>query len=493
MTVYELVAKLSLENEDYKKKLNESERSAKSFGSKIGSVFKIGGKAVLGFTSAVAVAGVAVAKIISNTISLGDEIDKQSQQMNMSTDAYQKWKLTAEQNGTTMEKIKGSMKRLTEIIDNANNGNADAIILLNKMGISYEKLADKSPEDVLKAVVEQFQDMKAGADKTQLAIDLFSDSGQDLLPILNMQKGSLDELWQSYEDLGLIMDEQAIDKSAELSDQMLILKQKFKMVGVGLASELLPFLGSFVSNLLGVISGAEGAGDALKNDLFNMLDYIVENLPQWVDAGMDIVLSLVEGILDPEVIDKVIGSMGDIVETLLLGIAKALPVLIGAIPDIAFSVIDTFINMDWWEIGKAIILGIIQGLETFVTKLWDKIKDIGKSIGNWFKNVLGIHSPSKVMAEQVGKPIAQGIGVGFEDEMPDIGEDMTKSLKKNTDTTDLLNGISGMNRINSMQTSNNQFSIYIGEREIKNYIVKTVNDTMKARGLKNLTEVGGYA
>lgn len=70
-------------------------------------------------------------------------------------------------------------------------------------------------------------------------------------------------------------------------------------------------------------------------------------------------------------------------------------------------------GIDLTQIGKNIIQGLISGITGMASAVVDKVKSIGKSISNGFKNALGIHSPSKVMAD-IAKWIPAGIGVGIE-------------------------------------------------------------------------------
>lgn len=81
--------------------------------------------------------------------------------------------------------------------------------------------------------------------------------------------------------------------------------------------------------------------------------------------------------------------------------------------EIKNGIIDKVKSIDLKDIGKNIIQGLINGIGSMASAVVDKVKSIGKSISNGFKNVLGIHSPSKVMAD-IAKWIPAGIGVGIE-------------------------------------------------------------------------------
>lgn len=65
------------------------------------------------------------------------------------------------------------------------------------------------------------------------------------------------------------------------------------------------------------------------------------------------------------------------------------------------------------EIGQAIIDGIVGGISAGASAIADAAKDAAQSAFDAAKSLLGIHSPSKLFATQVGLPIAQGLAFGI--------------------------------------------------------------------------------
>ncbi len=63
--------------------------------------------------------------------------------------------------------------------------------------------------------------------------------------------------------------------------------------------------------------------------------------------------------------------------------------------------------------GRAIIEGVISGVSAGIGALKDAVTNAARAALDAAKNFLGIHSPSKVMAEQVGKPMMDGIADGI--------------------------------------------------------------------------------
>lgn len=80
------------------------------------------------------------------------------------------------------------------------------------------------------------------------------------------------------------------------------------------------------------------------------------------------------------------------------------------------------------SIGGDIVRGIWNGISGAAGWLADKVKSFAGGILDGMKNALGIKSPSRVFRDQVGKYIAQGIGVGFESEMDNVTRQMQDAM-----------------------------------------------------------------
>lgn len=82
----------------------------------------------------------------------------------------------------------------------------------------------------------------------------------------------------------------------------------------------------------------------------------------------------------------------------------------------------------WFNIGKSIVTGVWQGISGMASWLWDKVTRFFSNIVNGVKDALGIHSPSTVFRDVIGKNMALGIGVGFEKEMKNVAKQINKSI-----------------------------------------------------------------
>lgn len=94
------------------------------------------------------------------------------------------------------------------------------------------------------------------------------------------------------------------------------------------------------------------------------------------------------------------------------------------------------------DVGKNIVEGIWNGIKNAKDWLLSKIGDFANGVVDGIKGFFGIHSPSKVMRDAIGKFLPPGIAVGFEVAMPKAQKSMNKDLEKMTSD---LNGIMNFN------------------------------------------------
>lgn len=80
------------------------------------------------------------------------------------------------------------------------------------------------------------------------------------------------------------------------------------------------------------------------------------------------------------------------------------------------------------SIGKDLVKGIWNGISDMTGWIINKVKGFGDSILGGLKDFFGIHSPSKLMSDQVGKNLALGIGKGFTDEIGSVNKTLVKSM-----------------------------------------------------------------
>ena len=170
---------------------------------------------------------------------------------------------------------------------------------------------------------------------------------------------------------------------------------------------------TLVSSLLGNVGQLINAGINL---LIGLAQGLVNALPQLIDKAPVIIGQLASAIISN--LPKILAAGVKIIVILASGLVSAVPQLIGKIPAIIGQIKNAFTSVDWGSVGMNIIRGIASGISGAVRHLVSAAASAASSALSAIKSKLGIHSPSRVFRDQVGKMMALGMGIGFEKNIP---------------------------------------------------------------------------
>ena len=139
------------------------------------------------------------------------------------------------------------------------------------------------------------------------------------------------------------------------------------------------------------------------------------------------------------------------------------------------------------NIGKNAIQGLWNGINDMKNWVINKVKGFGTSILNGIKNALGIHSPSTVFKDQVGKNMALGIGEGFAQEMSQVSKEMQDEIP----TLDVggvnygsssLGGVGGSldyySMISAFKEALGQMTVELDDKQVGKFVTKTVSSAI---------------
>lgn len=402
MNLFELFAKLTLDSSEYDKGLQEAEGKVDSFKEKwskgtesIAKGIKNIGVGIGTFTALGAGAFKAADGVSKNL----DNIDKMSQKLGLSTDAYQEWNYVMQISGTSIDNMSMGLKTLTNKFDDAVNGSDSAIQTFNRLGLSMEDIQGLSREDLFSQVIFAFQGMEDSAERAALANDLLGRSGQELAPLFNTSAEETQELIKQVRDLGGVMSNDAVKQGARFQDSLTSLKTAFQGAASDLFEKLIPAISDFMDKVSNFI--AEGGLDRIIETLQNLAPVIMTVVTAF--AGFKIVsgiISLVQGL------STVFGVLNAVMAANPIGaVVLAIGALVGA-----FALLwnkcegfrNFFINM--WEGIKNFFGGIpawfgeqFDKIANFATNLWEGIKNGAanawegikgafSSVGSWFKD-----------------------------------------------------------------------------------------------------------
>lgn len=139
------------------------------------------------------------------------------------------------------------------------------------------------------------------------------------------------------------------------------------------------------------------------------------------------------------------------------------------IPQIISAIVDKFMELPgkMLEIGRNIVEGLWNGIQNAKQWIIDKVGEFARGILDGMKNALGISSPSKVFRDQVGKFIAEGIGVGFDKNIGSVVNDMQKKIGIETSKLSADVGlVANADSLNRVSPTTNNISIVVNAQTL---------------------------
>lgn len=179
--------------------------------------------------------------------------------------------------------------------------------------------------------------------------------------------------------------------------------------------------GTILDAVANIVSAVVDALAPVIQVIAEALGGIITVLAEIVGAVVDALAPAIKLIGD--VLGAIFGVIAKIVNLVCDVLKPVIDVICGALKAIGDVINNIFngvknLTSKAVETGKNIIQGIGTGIKNAATGLWNGIKNIGNNIVNGFKNFFGIHSPSKLMADEIGEYLPAGIDEGMKNAMP---------------------------------------------------------------------------
>lgn len=167
----------------------------------------------------------------------------------------------------------------------------------------------------------------------------------------------------------------------------------------------------------GIMGAKSNAVNAIKN-VYSSLVNGIKNLPSKLkEIGTNGVKNVGSGITGK--LSTVKTAARKIITYAVNGI-KGLPSSLATkAKNAVVKMKDKFTKVNWLSVGKNIVKGIAKGIGDFAWILVDKMTGLARKAFDSVTSFFGIHSPSRLMRDKVGKMLPAGISVGLERAFPD--------------------------------------------------------------------------
>lgn len=374
--------------------------SGKSFGSSFSSALGTVAKTSIGAVTAVGTGVAALTKgfmdSASSVAQYGDGIDKMSQKLGISAEAYQEWDAVLQHSGTSMSAMKPAMKSLA-------NAAAEGSDAFEKLGISTEEAAKMSREDLFAATITGLQNITDENERAALAQDLLGKSSMELGALLNTSAEDTQAMRDRVHELGGVLSDEAVKSAAAFQDSLQDMTTAFDGIKRNITADFLPSITGVMDGITDILTGDTDAGlqkisasvSTLIGNLTSMLPQIMEvargivtgfgqaiiqNLPQIIETGTQIVMELVNGLI--QALPEILTAATEAIITLANGISDSLPTLIPTMVDVVLTMVDGLIQNapQLVEAALQLMMGLAEGLINAIPVIIERLPEIIENI-----------------------------------------------------------------------------------------------------------------
>jgi phage-related minor tail protein len=327
-------------------------------------------------TAMAAAATAAVAGIVNAAgaaAEYGDNIDKMSQKLGMSSDAYQEWDFIMQHSGSDIDKMTTSMKTLADAVQEPTEKSTAAF---EKLGISIEAAKNMSQEDLFNATITALQKMESGTERTALATDLLGKSAMDLGALLNTSAEDTEAMRKQVHELGGVMDEEAVKTSAQFQDSLQNVKTAIGGITRNIGADFMPSMIKIMDSVSEIASGNLAAIRSVEggvNDFVKTIGKTVGNLTQTANRILPIIVNAISRALP-----SLLRAGLSIVETLGSAIMRNLPMLINTAQSIITDLVTSLIGElpQLLRVGFGVIVQIAEGIAASLPELIPQLVDV---------------------------------------------------------------------------------------------------------------------
>lgn len=231
--------------------------------------------------AAVVKAEKALVDITKEAGAAASEILKLSSVTGQSTESIQEFDYAAEMIGVSSDRIRDSLKETTNKMQEARDGNEATAAAYANLGVAITD-ADgnlRSAEDVFYDTIDALGQMENRTERDALAMDLMSESAQELNPLIDAGSGALKKYADEAHDMGYVLDNEALTALTEVDDAYQRLQKSQEGAKNQLSAEFAPYLTEFYEKITKLI---KDGGQAMKQsglvDSFGMLLETIGNI-----------------------------------------------------------------------------------------------------------------------------------------------------------------------------------------------------------------------
>ena len=148
--------------------------------------------------------------------------------------------------------------------------------MFSRLGISIDQIEGKNTLEVFKVIQDRLRNMKDGAEKTRIEMELFGKTGYQLHGMLNMSAEAMKQVEDRARAMGLIIDDEAARKSAAFNRQLKDMEQTGKRLAIMIGQELLPVVMEYAQGAINLTKSYSNLATEQKEAISGLIKFGLE-------------------------------------------------------------------------------------------------------------------------------------------------------------------------------------------------------------------------
>lgn len=148
--------------------------------------------------------------------------------------------------------------------------------MFSRLGISIDQIEGKNTLEVFKVIQDRLRNMKDGAEKTRIEMELFGKTGYQLHGMLNMSADAMKQVEDRARAMGLVIDDEAARKSASFNRQLKDMEQTGKRLAIMIGQELLPVVMEYAQGAINLTKTYSELATGQKEAISGLLKFGLE-------------------------------------------------------------------------------------------------------------------------------------------------------------------------------------------------------------------------
>lgn len=148
--------------------------------------------------------------------------------------------------------------------------------MFSRLGISIDQIQGKNTLEVFTIIQDRLRNMKDGAEKTRVEMELFGKTGYQLHGMLNMSAEAMKQVEERARAMGLIINDEAAQKSASFNRQLKDMEQTGKRLAIMIGQELLPVVMEYAQGAINLTKSYSNLATEQKEAISGLIKFGLE-------------------------------------------------------------------------------------------------------------------------------------------------------------------------------------------------------------------------